>query len=34
MYPDGLTVKYWNDSTIWPNNTVPTGGSNIIILKI
>ena len=28
---NGLTVKYWNDNTIWPNNTVPTGGSKIII---
>ena len=26
-----ITVKYWNDSSIWPNNTVPISGDNIII---
>ena len=27
----GITTKYWNDSTIWPDNIVPIAGRNIII---
>lgn len=26
-----VTTKYWNDSTIWEDNLVPTGGRNIVI---
>jgi hypothetical protein len=27
----GITTKYWNDATIWPDNIVPIAGRNIII---
>jgi hypothetical protein len=26
-----ITTKYWNDTSIWPDNIVPFGGQNIVI---